>query len=500
MEERTQLERTLKPHWVWAIALGSAIGWGAFILPIDWMATAGPLGAILGLGIGGLLMLIIAVSYGFMIQNFPVSGGEFTYAYVGFGRNHAFAAGWFLTLGYICIVALNASALALGSRFVLPFIAEQGYMYSIAGWDVYFGEVAIASLALIFFAWLNIRGVTLSGRLQFIFVMILISGIALVALGVLLHPSTPWSNLGPGLAPGTAAVPAILAMVAIAPWAYVGFDNVPQAAEEFNFSPQKAFGLIVFAIVVAALLYSTTIFATALAAPWQETLASEPVWGTADAVSGLFGGLGITVLFIALCMGVFTGLNGFYVSSSRLLFAMGRAEILPKFFGKVHPTHHTPYAGIILTCAVCLIAPWFGREALLWVVNMSAVGVTIAYFYTCFVAYRLFRWSSSDSSAMSSYTEGVVSPVKKVLSLIGAICGVGFLALLLLPFSPAALTTPSWIALIIWGVLGVVFYVLRAGKMNQMSKSRMDHLILGTDTSVSSSSGSGSQRGGQRVK
>lgn len=143
------------------------------------------------MGIGGLLMLMIAVSYGFMIQNFPVSGGEFTYAYVGFGRNHAFAAGWFLTLGYICIVALNASALALGSRFVLPFIAEQGYMYSIAGWDVYFGEVMIASLALLLFAWLNIRGVTLSGKLQFIFVMVLISGIALVALGVLLHPPRP---------------------------------------------------------------------------------------------------------------------------------------------------------------------------------------------------------------------------------------------------------------------------------------------------------------------
>lgn len=487
MEDRTQLERTLKPHWVWAIALGSAIGWGAFILPIDWMATAGPLGAALGLAIGGLLMLIIAVSYGFMIRNFPVSGGEFTYAYVGFGRNHAYVTGWFLTLGYICIVALNASALALGARFVLPFLAELGHMYSIAGWDVYFGEVLIASVALIVFAWLNIRGVTLSGRLQFIFCMVMIAGIALVALGVIFHPSTPLSNMQPLLAPEIPAVAAILAIVAIAPWAYVGFDNVPQAAEEFNFSPQKAFGLIVFAIVVAALLYTTMIFATALAAPWQETLASQPTWGTANAVSGLFGSLGILVLFIALCMGIFTGLNGFYVSSSRLLFAMGRAEILPKVFGKLHSRYHTPYAGIILACSVCLIAPWFGREALLWVVDMSAVGVTIAYFYTCFVAYRMFRWSSADSSGIhSSYMQGVVSPVKKVLSLLGALCGLAFLALLLLPFSPAALGAPSWIALIVWVLLGAVFYLSRAPQMRQMSKSRLDYLILGKEVGASS--------------
>lgn len=47
-----RLEKTLQPQWVWAIALGSAVGWGAFILPTDWMATAGPVGAISGFFIG----------------------------------------------------------------------------------------------------------------------------------------------------------------------------------------------------------------------------------------------------------------------------------------------------------------------------------------------------------------------------------------------------------------------------------------------------------------
>lgn len=50
---RTQLARSLKPQWVWAIALGSAIGWGAFVLPTDWMSTAGPLGTVIGLLVGG---------------------------------------------------------------------------------------------------------------------------------------------------------------------------------------------------------------------------------------------------------------------------------------------------------------------------------------------------------------------------------------------------------------------------------------------------------------
>ena len=54
LEQRDSLDSTLKPHWVWAIALGSAIGWGAFVLPTDWLATAGPLGTALGLIAVGL--------------------------------------------------------------------------------------------------------------------------------------------------------------------------------------------------------------------------------------------------------------------------------------------------------------------------------------------------------------------------------------------------------------------------------------------------------------
>lgn len=479
-QQRAQLSRTLKPHWVWAIALGSAVGWGSFVLPADWMGTAGPLGAALGLTIGGLLMLVIAVSYGFMVQNFPVAGGEFTYAYLGFGRNQAYVCAWFLTLGYISIVALNASALALLGRFVIPFIAEQGLMYNVAGWEVHFGEVAIASAALIFFAWMNIRGATLTGKTQFIFCMVLIAGITLTVIGVLLHPSTPFSNLSPAFSPEVPALSAVLAMVAIAPWAYVGFDNVPQAAEEFDFSPAKAFRLIVLAIIVAAILYSAMIFATALAMPWQELVASEPVWGTGDAIAGLFGGLGILVLSIALCMGIFTGLNGFYVSSSRLMFAMGRARILPEVFSRLHPRYNTPYAGIIFTCVVCLIAPWFGREVLLWIVNMSAVGVTIAYFYTCFVAFKLFRWSADDSpSLQTADLEGVVAPVKKVFSLLGALTGLSFLGLLLIPGSPGFLGPPSWIALIVWILLGIVFYLVRGREFRMVRKAKMDHLIFG---------------------
>lgn len=87
-------------------------------------------------------------------------------------------------------------------------------------------------------------------------------------------------------------------------------------------------------------------------------------------VENAYGKMGVALLGFALIMGIFTGLNGFYVSTSRLLFAMGREKILSRSFAKLHPKHKTPHIGIFFTMAATLSAPFFGREALQrdWVV------------------------------------------------------------------------------------------------------------------------------------
>lgn len=471
--DRQELRKTLKPQWVWAVALGSAIGWGAFVLPQDLLAQAGPLGASLGLLIGGALMCLIAVSYGLLIRRLPVSGGEYAYAYTFFGRTHAFIAGWALVLGYVSIIALNASALALLFRRLLPPVVEWVPLWEVAGWQVYLGEVVVASAALVLFAFLNARGGTLSGRVQYAFCLVMLAAVACMLLATWLHPGTPLSNLEPGFPDGVSPVSPVLMIVAIAPWAYVGFDNVPQAAEEFDFSPTKAFGLIILAIVAAAGIYVAMLIATAVAQPWPQMVADAPAWGTADGLERLFGPVGLVLLAVAVVMGVSTGLNGFYVSASRLLFAMGRARVLPPFFAKVNDAG-APGRAVWFAAGLCLIAPLFGREALLWVVDMTSVGVTIAYTYTCLAAYKLWQWSGSDQGAPDTRSSG-----RKVLSGLGALTGVLFLGLLLLPGSPAQLSTPSWIALGVWVALGAIFYVTRLRASHQIDDEEMRHLVLG---------------------
>ncbi|MFC4558021.1 APC family permease [Virgibacillus kekensis] len=478
MKERQTLKKSLKPHWVWAIALGSSIGWGAFVQPTNWMGQAGPAGAIIGFGIGALLMMLIAVSYGFLIKSFPVSGGEFAYSFISLGRTHAFICGWFLALGYICIVSLNASAFALMFKFVFPALIENVFLYNVAGWDVYLMEIVIAAVTLGIFGYFNIKGTGLSGRMQFVFCSIMVIAVVTITFMVGAQPGAGLENVGPAFPAETTAFAAIISIVAMAPWAFVGFDNVPQAAEEFHFSSKKAFTLIILAIFFAGVLYSLMILATAMIAPWQGLAEQNVVWGTGAAIQDLLGTLGLVILVTALTMGIFTGLNGFIISSSRLLFAMSRAKILPEAFSKLHPKHKTPYVGIIFTVIVAAIAPWFGRSALLWVVDMSSIGVTIAYFYTCYTAFSLFKRSKGADFNPKKH---VVAPWKKTISAIGMITSLVFLSLLLIPTSPAFLGIESRLALVAWIALGFVFYLARRTEFNKIPKEELNYLILGNE-------------------
>jgi amino acid transporter len=475
MRERHEMSKSLKPSWVWALAFGSAIGWGCFVLPVDWMGQAGPGGAIIGFIIGALLMMVIGNSYGYLIKEFPVSGGEFAYAYKSLGRLNAYICGWFLSLGYLSIIALNASALALLFRFTIPGLVEHVHLYSIAGFNIYLPEVIISSLALLVFAFINIKGISVSGKAQFFFSIVLIAGVvALAIFSVGTSMDTIGANIKPLFNSNVGALSSILAIVAIAPWAYVGIDNVPQTAEEFNFPAKKAHSLILWALISSGVIYSLMILATAAPIPWTETVAAGHMWGTGTVVEGVLGPLGLAALIVAVAMGIFTGLNGFYISTSRLLFAMGRAGILPAIFGKLHPKYKTPYFAVMFSCALALIAPWFGRQALLWIVDMSSTGVAIAYGYTCFAAFKLYKWSDKDGGEAR-----FVSPYKKSVSLLGTIISLGFLGLLVIPGAPGFLKTPSWIALLAWMGIGVVFYLYKRKAYNSIPKDQMDYLIFG---------------------
>lgn len=188
--DRGDLKQNLSEKFVWAIAYGSCIGWGAFILPGDWIKQSGPIAASIGIVIGALLMILIAVSYGALVEKFPVSGGAFAFSYLSFGRYVSFLI-MVLTFGYVCVVALNATAFSLLVKFLLPDLLNNGKLYTIAGWDVYITEIIIATVLLLVFMLVAIRGASVSGSLQYYFCVAMVIVVLLMfsvrSLEIILH-------------------------------------------------------------------------------------------------------------------------------------------------------------------------------------------------------------------------------------------------------------------------------------------------------------------------
>ena len=467
MSDRPELSPTLKPVQVGALALGCIIGFGCFVLPGDFLNTAGPLGAVLGVLLGGAAMLIIARSYGIMVRAFPVAGAEFAYAYHACGRYHAYVCGWFLALGYLSIVPLNASALGVLGKFVAPQLFAQGYLYTVADFEVFTGEILLASAAIGGIGLLQIRGVRSVGNLQVGMTALLVGGILIVGLGMPISGTASTVHLQPYFSPDRSPFSGILAILAIAPWLYVGFDTLPQAAEEFDFSPQQGLRLMSLAIGAGAIIYAVVILATASVIPWPQLVSNNPLWATGATVRESLGNTGLVVLSVAVMMAVFTGINGFFMASSRLLFSMARAKLLPPWFSKIHPKYHTPANAILFVGGVSLAAPWFGREVIVWVVDMAALGTAFGYFYTCLAAARFARTSEDDTGQKSRrYAQA------------GATLSVGFVVLLCTPGMPSFMAAPSWIALAAWVGLGLTFFARRAGEYRALPASELDRLIL----------------------
>ena len=446
-QEDVQFEKGLSPLGVWGLALGAMIGWGCFVMPGNTLLPkAGPLGASIGLILGALMIIIISFSYSYLISKYPVAGGEFVYADTAFGKTHAFLCGWFIAIAYWSLIPMNATAVGLVARYIFPGPLQVFPLYDIAGWTVYGGELIVDILAIIIIGIVNMRGVEAAGWFQTAVALGLV-GCILVIGAVILAGGVDWSNLQPYFAPEKTTLASIFTITALAPWAFVGFDCIPQASEEYAFSNKKTKTLLVSSISVAALMYMIMNIATAVVAPWQQYIIDNKAWPTGAAVEALVGTFGLILLAIAMLCGIVSGLNAFYLAGSRLLYSMSIAEAIPSFFGKLDPKHHVPRNAIIFMMALAIIAPFFGREVLGWLVDMTAVGADMGFTYTTAAAFVMAK-RAGDKKQM-------------VVSAFGCGFAIFFICLLVLPFAPGFLSPQAWALLFVWLGMGAIFFAIK---------------------------------------
>lgn len=473
-KNEVKLQRQLNPMHVWAVAFGCIIGWGSFINPgKKFLPNSGVAGTATAMVLGALVMVIIAFSYAYMVPKYPMAGGEFTFTKMCYGKNAAYLCGWFLVAAYLTNVPMNSTAIGLivdgldGSADILKF----GFHYSIAGFEVYMGEMILAMGILILFAILNILGVKKAGFIQTVLAVLLaVCAFTLCAAGIFsakakginMEPIWGFDKAAMQAAGGNASdfahagtsgiLSAILATFAIAPWAFVGFDTIPQAAEEFKFSYKKVMGIMVIAIAFGCFVYiSNNTVAAAALENWPERVLNGE-WVLLVAAEELLGNFGKVLIGVGVSSAVLSGIMGFYMASSRLMYSMSRDGYLPAVFGKLDKKYGTPKNAMLFCMLVSLAGPILGREALGWFVDMSAIGASIGYAFTCMATCKTLKRDKDGSSAL------------KVFAVIGTVFSFAFIVLQLVPIpglESVHFCTQSYIMLAVWIVIGAVFYLIQ---------------------------------------
>ncbi|GAA0745033.1 APC family permease [Clostridium oceanicum] len=460
-------ERVLSKKDIIALAFGAMIGWGWVVLTGEWIKTAGSLGAILAFVLGGVMILFVGLIYAELTSAMPKCGGGHVFSYRGLGRNASFVCSWAMILGYVSVVAFEAVAFPSVLEYLFSNSYLKGYLYTVAGYDVYANWLIIGSVSSIIITIVNYFAVKPAAFLQGVVTfMIACVGILLFG-GSLVNGNV--ANLNPTF---TSGMKGVIGVAVMTPFMYVGFDVIPQAAEEINIPFKKIGGIIALSVLMAVVWYGVIIYSSSVALTPTEVVGSNMV--AADAMKKMFNGSNIAakILIIAGIGGIITSWNSFLMGGSRAIYAMAKSGMLPAFLTKLHPKYKTPTNAIILIGAISTFAPLLGKNMLIWLSNAGGCGIVIAY---AIVVLAFMKLRKKEPNMERPYK------VKnyKVVGIVGLALTVGMF-LMYMPGFPSCLSWPyEWAIILGWTALGAVFYITANRKVNRVELTKYEHEMIG---------------------
>ncbi len=465
--QRPKLKKAIGRLGFFSLAFGSMIGVGWITGLQGMFEQAGPVGTTIAFAAGGLLMIVIGLCYAEAMKMLPVTGGEVAYAYKAFGTSKAFIVGWCLAIGYISVSAFEAVSIGIVVSFIFDF--DWWPLYEFGGSTVYGSHVLLALLLTTFFALINHWGVGIATRVQTGLTMVLIvCALAFISAGF-------WSGNPDHLAPAFGqpglgvALGGMLAVFVTVPFWFVGFDTIPQAAEERTegFPPHRLGQMLVLAIAGSTLFYVLVFLSVGMTTPWQ-TIIDEPL-PTAAAFQVAFGSpFWARLVLVVGLLGLLTSWNGFFLSGCRVLFALGRGHIIHPVFGRPHPKFGTPTAAILFSALVTFLGSLLGKQAILVFVNVGSLCISVSFLGVALSIIQIRR--SSDEQ---------LGLVNRILPYVAGLGAIFILGAMIIPGSPAMLPWPiEWAVLAVF-VLGGTFFWFSASKIrDKLPESERSRLIL----------------------
>ena len=456
-EPEHRLKKSLSGLDLTVFGVGVVIGAGIFVVTgVVAQGQSGPAVAI-SFVIAGVTCALAALCYAEFASTVPVAGSAYTFSYATFGELVAWIIGWDLILEF----SIGAAAVSTSwSGYLAQLLEDVGL--AVPGWLSGEGRVNVSAMALaLAMTGVLVLGIKVSSRFNAIVVAIKVTVVLIViAVGVFFLEAANYSPFVPppqppaegatggdaplvqtlfGFAPTTFGWGGVIAGAAIVFFAFIGFDIVATAAEETRDPARDMPRGILGSLAICTALYVAVSLVVVGMQDYRELNPAAPL---ADA----FSSRGLPVFATIISLGALIGLTSvvmiLLLGQSRVLFAMARDRLLPRWFAAVHPRYGTPYRITIATgLLVTVLAGLVPLEDLAELVNIG----TLAAFLLVSIGVIVLRRKRPD------LPRAFRVPLMPVLPILSALACVWLM--LNLPGN-------TWLRFLAWMALGFAVYFL----------------------------------------
>lgn len=455
-QKKSDFDKVFSAWDILVIAFGAMIGWGWVVSSGGWIETGGVVGAALGFALGGVMIFFVGLAYAELTAAMPQCGGEHVFSHRAMGPNGSFICTWGIILGYVGVACFEACAFPTILTYLWPGFLK-GYLYTVAGFDIYASWLTVAIILAFLIMVINILGAKTAAILQTILTIIIGGAGILLIVASVFNGSV--DNLNGQMFVGTTGgsmLKNVLAVAVITPFYFIGFDVIPQAAEEINVPLKKIGKMLILSVVMAVVFYALVILAVGYVLNPEAIAASEAGTGlvTADAMAKAFGtSVMAKVIIVGGMCGIITSWNSFMIGGSRAMYSMAESYMIPPFFAKLHLKYKTPINSLYLIGGLTMLAPLAGRKMMVWICDAGNFGCCLAY---CMVSISFLILRKKEPDMPRPYRV----PAYKFVGTMAVLMS-GFMVLMYcIPGSGGNLVWQEWAMVGGWSLLGVIFYIV----------------------------------------
>lgn len=393
--------------------IGDILGAGIYALVGKVIGMAGS-GAWLTFVLSAVMAVITGFSYAELSARFPVAAGAAAFV------KRAFPGRLMATIIGIFVLSTGLASAATVS------VAFSGYLNQIFEVPPFLAQLGLVTVMSLLSFW----GIQESSRINMVFTFVEFSGlVAVIITGIFLTDIPAVKNFWESTTTNIAPLP-VLSGITVAFFAYIGFEDLCNLAEEAKNPSKDLPRAILIAIGVSTVIYLAVILLLQINIP-AEIIATSPTPLLLIFERGKMLWFLNSFAFIAMMAIANTGLINL-IMASRLMYGMAHENLLPATLARIHAKTHTPWLAVIIAyLLVILLISTGGIKILAQTTSLLVIAVFLL------VHLSLIRIKSKEPQ-----TPGICVP--RVVPILGSV-----FCLALMAFYPSAVFLRTGLVLIL---------------------------------------------------